>query len=162
MLRPPRNIRKTIFTAAGAASGAGLLAFAWPSGLVAGKSYRVMVERTDVNGVTRTSAAKTVAVVAGAVAPEPTITGAHSESTADGHVCCNGESVIVEGANLDTATQVDLLDMNGDVFLTADATYADGKLTTEGISFADFPADGSIRVTTAGGSATYDVVYDNY
>ena len=32
----------------------------------------------------------------------------------------------------------------------------------EGISFAEPPADGSIRVTTAGGSATYDVVYDNF
>ena len=75
---------------------------------------------------------------------------------------CNGESLIVEGANLDTATKVDLLDMNGDMFTTADATYADGKLTTEGISFAEPPADGSIRVTTAGGSATYEVMYDNF
>ena len=73
-----------------------------------------------------------------------------------------GESLIVEGANLDTATKVDLLDMNGDMFTTADATYADGKLTTEGISFAEPPADGSIRVTTAGGSATYEVMYDNF
>ena len=55
-----------------------------------------------------------------------------------------------------------LLDMNGDMFTTADATYADGKLTTEGISFAEPPADGSIRVTTAGGSATYEVMYDNF
>ena len=152
----------TVEVADFSAQGADLLAFAWPSGLVAGKTYSVKVERTDVNGVTRTSSAKKVAVVAGAVPPAPTITGAHSEGKADGHVRCNGESLIVEGANLDTATQVELLDMNGDVFLTADATYADGKLTTEGISFADFPADGSIRVTTAGGSATYEVVYDNY
>ena len=94
--------------------------------------------------------------------PAPTITGAHSEGRADGHVRCNGESLIVEGANLDTATQVELLDMNGDMFTTADATYADGKLTTEGISFAEPPADGSIRVTTAGGSATYEVMYDNF
>ena len=94
--------------------------------------------------------------------PAPTITGAHSEGREDGHVRCNGESLIVEGANLDTATQVELLDMNGDMFTTADATYADGKLTTEGISFAEAPADGSIRVTTAGGSATYEVMYDNF
>ena len=74
----------------------------------------------------------------------------------------SGEALIVEGENLDTATQVDLLDMNGDVFITADATFADGKLTTESISFENFPADGSIRVTTAGGEATYEVVYDNF
>ena len=94
--------------------------------------------------------------------PEPTITGAHSGNRPDGHVSCNGEALVVEGENLETATQVDLLDMNGDVFITADATFADGKLTTESISFENFPADGSIRVTTAGGEATYEVVYDNF
>ena len=51
--------------------GADLLSFAWPTGLVAGKSYRVTVERTDVNGVTRTSAAKTVSVRASATPPVP-------------------------------------------------------------------------------------------
>ena len=93
MLRPPRNMRKTIFTAAGDADkvrfaevggtaevevadfstqGADMLSFAWPAGLVAGKSYRVTVERTDVNGVTRISAAKTVTVKAGEpTPPEP-------------------------------------------------------------------------------------------
>ena len=53
------------------AQGADLLAFAWPSGLAVGKSYRVMVERTDVNGVTRTGGGRTVTVVAGGAAPEP-------------------------------------------------------------------------------------------
>ena len=57
--------------AAFTAQGADLLAFAWPSGLAVGKSYRVMVERTDVNGVTRTGGGRTVAVVAGGAAPEP-------------------------------------------------------------------------------------------
>ena len=57
--------------AAFTAQGADLLAFAWPSGLAVGKSYRVMVERTDVNGVTRTGGGKTVTVVAGGAAPEP-------------------------------------------------------------------------------------------
>ena len=57
--------------AAFTAQGADLLAFAWPSGLAVGKSYRVMVERTDVNGVTRTGGGRTVTVVAGGAAPEP-------------------------------------------------------------------------------------------
>ena len=54
-----------------ATQGADMLSFAWPTGLVAGRSYRVAVERTDVNGVTRTSAEKTVSVVAAATPPEP-------------------------------------------------------------------------------------------
>ena len=57
--------------AAFTAQGADLLAFAWPSGLAVGKSYRVMVERTDVNGVTRTGGGRIVTVVAGGAAPEP-------------------------------------------------------------------------------------------
>ena len=152
----------TVEVADFSAQGADLLAFAWPSALAVGKSYRVMVERTDVNGVTRTSGGKTVSVVAGAVAPEPTITGAHSEGTADGHVGCSGESLVVEGANLEAATQVELLDGEGAVFHTAEATYAGGKLTTESIFVESNPPEGSVRVTTAGGSATYEVVYENH
>ena len=61
---------------------ADMLSFACPAGLVAGKSYRVTVERTDVNGVTRTSAEKKVVVVAGAPGPETfTITGMDSPMT---------------------------------------------------------------------------------
>jgi len=94
--------------------------------------------------------------------PEPTITSAHSEAAEDGHVNCGGEALIVEGENLDTATQVELLDDVGEVFCTASATYAGGKLTTEDISVSDNPPNGTVRVTTAGGSATYEVVYDNH
>ena len=55
-----------------------------PAGLVAGKSYAVKVERTDVNGVTRTSAEKKVAVVAGAPGPSGlTLTGVHSPVSGD-------------------------------------------------------------------------------
>ena len=61
-----------------ATQSADMLSFAWPAGLVAGKAYRVTVERTDVNGVTRTSAEKKVAVVAGAPGPGLTLTGVHS------------------------------------------------------------------------------------
>ena len=41
------------------------------------------------------------------------------------------------------------------------ATYADGKLTAY-IGTENNPQEGSIRVTTAGGSATYEVVYGNH
>ena len=45
--------------------------FAWPGGLESGRSYELSVERTDENGATRTSAAKTVKVVGEAPEPEP-------------------------------------------------------------------------------------------
>ena len=92
--------------------------------------------------------------------PVPTITGAHSENSDDGHVNCGGEDLIVEGTNLDTVTQVELLDEDGNVFHTAAAAYADGKLTTELIYLDRNPPKGSIRVATLGGRATYDVIYD--
>ena len=92
----------------------------------------------------------------------PTITSAHSENTEDNHVNCGGEDMIVEGENLDTATQIEMLDEEGNVFHTATATYADGKLTTGYIYLDSNPPEGSVRVTTAGGSATYEVVYDHH
>ena len=92
--------------------------------------------------------------------PVPTITSAHSENSDDGHVNCGGEDLIVEGTNLDTVTQVELLDEDGNVFHTAAAAYADGKLTTELIYLDRNPPKGSIRVATLGGRATYDVIYD--
>ena len=54
-----------------ATQSADMLSFAWPAGLVPGKTYAVRVERTDVNGVTRTGTGRKVAVVAGAVPPGP-------------------------------------------------------------------------------------------
>ena len=92
----------------------------------------------------------------------PTITSAHSENTEDNHVNCGGEDMIVEGENLDTATQIEMLDEEGNVFHTVAATYADGKLTTGYIYLDSNPSEGSVRVTTAGGSATYEVVYDHH
>ena len=92
--------------------------------------------------------------------PVPTITSAHSENSDDGHVNCGGEDLIVEGTNLDTVTQVELLDEDGNVFHAAAAAYADGKLTTELIYLDRNPPKGSIRVATLGGRATYDVIYD--
>ena len=60
-----------------ATQSADMLSFAWPAGLVAGKAYKVRVERTDVNGVPRTSAEKKAVVVAGA--PGPTLGAVWSE-----------------------------------------------------------------------------------
>lgn len=48
-----------------------LLVFDWPSGLESGKSYTITVERTDMNGVKRTSAPRSVKVVGEAPAPTP-------------------------------------------------------------------------------------------
>ena len=69
-----------------ATQSADMLSFAWPAGLVSGKTYAVKVERTDVNGVTRTGTGRKVAVVAGAVPPGPepetfAITGMNSPMT---------------------------------------------------------------------------------
>ena len=96
------------------------------------------------------------------VVDPPRITSAHSENTEDNHVNCGGEDMIVEGENLDTATQIEMLDEEGNVFHTATATYADGKLTTGYVYLDSNPPEGSVRVTTAGGSATYEVVYDHH
>ena len=82
---------KVIFTEVGGSAvvevadfafmGADLLSFAWPAGLVAGKRYSVEVERTDVNGMTGRSQAKTVTVVTGATPPEPEPEGESTDGT---------------------------------------------------------------------------------
>ena len=151
-----------------ATQSADMLSFACPAALAVGKTYRVVVERTDVNGVVRTSPAKTVEVVASVTPPGPAvepprITGAHSEGESDGEVNCGGAPLYVEGDNLETVTQVELLDESGEVFHTVSATYADDLLTTEDIEdVSRVPQHGSIRVTTSGGSDTYDVAYGNH
>lgn len=60
--------------------GDGLLTFAWPAALEAGKRYTLTVERTDSNGVTRIATGKYVDVVAGAtpVPTAPTVTSINS------------------------------------------------------------------------------------
>ena len=96
-------------------------------------------------------------------AEPPRITGAHSEGESDGEVNCGGAPLYIEGDNLETVTQVELLDESGEVFHTVSATYADDLLTTEDIEgVSRVPQHGSIRVTTAGGSDTYDVAYGNH
>ena len=91
-----------------ATQSADMLSFAWPAGLVAGKTYDVKVERTDVNGITRTSAEKKVVVVAGAVPPEPTpvATSYEADGDAGGPITMDGSSLHVNGTNLADATSV--------------------------------------------------------
>ena len=92
--------------------------------------------------------------------PAPTITGAGTRGDGDGTVNVDGGILDVTGENLETATQVELRDDGDNVFHTAVAAYADGKLTTEPIYVADgYPPEGSIRVATAGGSDTYSVAF---
>ena len=99
-----------------------------------------------------------VAVKAAAV-PSPRITGAGTRGDGNGMVNVSGATLDVTGENLDSATEIELLDDAGEVWQTVPATCADGKLTAT-LDFNGKPSDnGAVRVTTAGGSATYDVVY---
>ena len=132
--------------------------------LLPGGDYKLVVKSRagDAAGPLQTSFRKVKYLrVEDPVPPAPTITSAHGANSVEGHVNCGGEDLIVEGENLETATQVELLDEVGEVFHTAAATYADGKLTAY-IGTENNPQEGSIRVTTAGGSATYEVFYGNH
>ena len=174
MLYAAGDANKVVFTdAEGAATevaafanqGARLLEFTVPA-LAAG-TYSVKAQRIDENGVVRETAAKTVAVKAGAgpVVPEPTITGAKTRGESEGSVNIAGGILDVVGANLETATAVELhsdVQPTGEASLwqTLPATYADGKLTTGELDFDEKPSDGGfVRVETAGGSALYPITY---
>ena len=92
-------------------------------------------------------------------APTPTITGAGTRGDGEGMVNIAGATLEVTGENLDSATAVELLDASGEVWQTVPATFADGKLTAT-LDFNGKPSNnGKVRVTTAAGSATYDIVY---
>ena len=79
--------------------GESLLTFAWPGALVAGKSYTVTVERTDPNGVTRTSSPKVVTVKEGATPPGPTPVDPTVTAINDGTFHA-GAGNVVTGANM--------------------------------------------------------------
>ena len=79
--------------------GDGLLKFAWPTGLEAGKRYAVTVERTDVNGVTRVAKGRYVEVVAGATPTDPTVTAIN-----DGTFRA-GDGNVVTGTNMRFASE---------------------------------------------------------
>lgn len=145
------------------ASGDGILSFNLPNTgtqVVPGKSYEVKVERTDANGVTRTSVAKKVSVYGEPVAA-PTITAAYSTGKEGDTILCGGGDLVVEGDNLETVTQVELCNDEGEAFDTIDVTYAEGKLTAPAGTIIDpsNPGTGLVKVTTDGGTATRAVTY---
>ncbi len=91
----------------------------------------------------------------------PTITSAGTRGDGDGFVNITG-TLDVTGENLDEATEIQLLRDSGEPWQTVQATYADGKLTAE-LDFQSKPCEnGAVRVTTPGGSATYEVVYGDH
>ena len=73
------------------------------------------------------------------------------------------------GTNLETATAIELWSDGATPALwqTIPATYADGKLTTDDLwdvlGDLDKPSDGgTLRVTTAAGTASYAITYCNH
>ena len=179
MLHLADDTNAVAFTEVGAASGtpivvrafqsAGpdLLSFDWPQGLETGKRYSVVATRTDVNGVTRTTPAKTVAVKAGAVPPGPEPVGApgieEAQSTGQnpGVVNLHGD-LTVKGQNLETATAVELCDEHQEAFATVPVAWdaANGRLYAEAISFTgENPGIGYLKVTTAGGTDSFGVEF---
>ena len=93
--------------------------------------------------------------------PEPTITSAGTRGDGDGIVNATG-TLEVTGENIETATEIQLLNDSGELWQRVPATYIEGALTAE-LNFLDRPsATGAVRVTTIGGSATYNVRYENH
>ncbi|MCR5752948.1 MAG: hypothetical protein K6G91_13420 [Kiritimatiellae bacterium] len=91
--------------------------------------------------------------------PAPTITGAGTRGDDPGEVNVAGATLDVTGEHLEGATAIELLNDVGEVWQTLPATYADGKLTA-GLDFGEKPCDtGALRVTTAGGTATFPIRY---
>ena len=153
-----------------ATQSADMLSFAWPAGLVPGKTYTVRVERTDVNGVTRTGTGRKVAVVAGAVPPGPepepiaesadgtvkimTLTdGGQSETFTAGHTwAMTGEGLFTEAAE----GRRWRLGMAGitipgveSAMLAAVTSAADGKSATLALeSFSELPPAGTYANAT--------------
>ena len=178
MLYAAGDVNKVVFAgAAGTGTevtaftkqGAQLLEFTVPN-LAAG-TYSVKVQRIDENGIVRETAVKSVTVKAGAtpVVPAPTITAAGTQGFEPGNIEAPGGVVEVSGSNLETATAIDLLvgedgtpveDM--ELWKTLDATYdvEGGTLVTDEELDESAPLNyGAVRVTTAGGSASYPVQY---
>ena len=93
--------------------------------------------------------------------PQPTITRAGTRGDGDGFVNATG-TLDVEGENLETATEIQLLRDSGELWQRVPATYFEGALT----AVLDLPAppcaSGMVRVSTLGGSATYEVVYGDH
>ena len=136
---------KVLFTEAGGGStvevadfatqSADMLSFAWPAGLVAGKTYEVKVERTDVNGVTRTSAEKKVTVVAGETPPGTfTFTGVSTSGGPMGLVNYS-QSIQLHGTGLVEEATIE-----------AKPTDSAGEFFAVPGGFMDFDSDELIRL----------------
>ena len=117
---------------------------------------------------------KSVTIIAGdeppePVVPAPTIDSAGTQGFEPGVIEAPGGVVEVSGSNLETETEIDLLvgedgtpveDM--ELWQSISATYDEdgGVLATNGVIEDSAPQSfGMVRVTTAGGSATYPVQY---
>ena len=93
--------------------------------------------------------------------PQPTITRAGTRGDGDGFVNATGTLDVV-GENLETATEIQLLRDSGELWQRVPATYFEGALTAELNLPAPPSATGAVRVVTIGGSATYNVRYENH
>jgi len=141
--------------------GADMLAFAWPDGLVAGKSYRVTVERTDVNGVTRTGTGRKVFVVAAAVPPVPVnppeVTGYEADLMPGEPIYMNGGTLQVTGTNLAGATKVRFrYAEDGEPFYEADvveSTDTSAECGPVGYTGTLEASSGYLSVITPGGES---------
>ena len=139
--------------------GDGLLTFAWPAALEAGKRYTLTVERTDSNGVTRIATGKLVDVVQGTAPALPTVTSINGGSFAagpnyvhgtnmrfaDAHpashiVLKNGEGQAVSGVEFtdteepvsETQFRVNVLDNEGTLADGADYTWEFAMVDSQG------------------------------
>ena len=93
--------------------------------------------------------------------PQPTITRAGTRGDGDGFVNATGTLDVV-GENLETATEIQLLRDSGELWQSVPATYFEGALTAV-LDLPDPPcANGMVRVSTLGGSATYEVAYGDH
>ena len=93
--------------------------------------------------------------------PQPTITRAGTRGDGDGFVNATGTLDVV-GENLETATEIQLLRDGGELWQSVPATYSEGALTAV-LDLPDPPcANGMVRVSTLGGSATYEVAYGDH
>jgi hypothetical protein len=116
------------------------LTFSCPA-LTSGKSYDVVVKRTDANGVTRTTSSKRV-TASGTPAPSLTVTGVHNEETEPPAIYV-GRSLLFDGTGLDAWGDGDRIEVK---------RLGDGETDWESITGTDdvtvTPSDGMLWVST--------------
>ena len=126
--------------------------------------YKLVVKSRggDAEGPLQTSFRRVKYLHAEDPVPAPTITSAGTRGDGDGYVNVTDSTLDVTGENIETATQIELLTDTGALWHAVQAAYADGKLTAR-LNFGEPPCeDGAVRVTTAGGSALYEVEYGSH